>query len=269
MVSGRQEVLKERVERLTGANRGLREQIRALKKEIGSLQRELREARQLLMEIPGGVALVQGGRILLSNDGGSPGLGYSRQEILDRDFLELVHPESVAEVRNRHRRRLAGKAVPDRYEADLLGKDGSRVRCEVRVRKLRYRGRNAFLLHLIDLAGRKRSERERLLAEKHKALLGMSRGLGRALKGMPETPGPGATPLPSGVAGRNDPPQGLPSLLRQLQDPGNGGSSGQARGALRSSESSAGGGSGLPIRQGERRGRGAQHQVLSAGAFAG
>lgn len=182
-------IWQEKVARLEKRTRLLRERIALLRAERRELDKDLREHRRLLRELPGGVVLVQQGRILLVNERAPRYLGYDEAAMVGRPFLEFVHPEKAAAVKQIHAQRLAGKAAPNRYEIDLSTRNGERRCCEIRVRKIRYRGRRAFLLHLIDLAEHKADLRRRMETGKQEALGRMARGirdeLGRWL-GSPE-----------------------------------------------------------------------------------
>ena len=181
MKSEQSSSLKNRIERLRGENQELREKLATLKKESRSLQRALRDKSKLLTEFPGPMALIQGGEVILINDAALNQLGYTAEEILGRNFLDFIHPSSFEYVRDLHQRRIAGKPVPDQYETYLSTKSNEAWCCEIRVKKIRYQGRMAFLVNLIGLDQRKQKETLIRQSEKAEALARMASGLNREL----------------------------------------------------------------------------------------
>jgi len=179
MDARQQRALKSWVDRLKDKNQTLREKTTALKKENQMLQRTLRESRKLFKDIPGAVALVQDGKIILTNEAALKGLGNTEEEVLGRNFLEFIHPDSVEYVRNLHQKRLSGKSVPNQYETYLTTKNGETLCCEVLVKGIRYQGRKAFLLYIRGLDQRKKTETQLLRSQKMEAIVSMASGLSR------------------------------------------------------------------------------------------
>jgi len=174
-----QRALKSWVDRLKDKNQTLREKVTALKKENQILQKALRESRKLFKDIPGVLALVQDGKIILTNEAALKGLGNTEEEVLGRNFLEFIHPDSVEYGRNLHQKRLSGKSVPDQYETYLTTKNGETLCCEVLVKGIRYQGRRAFLLYIRGLDQKKKSETQLLRSQKMEAIVRMASGLSR------------------------------------------------------------------------------------------
>lgn len=173
---------KSWVENLKGKNQTLRERLACLRKENQVLQKALKDSRRLLNDMPGAVVLVKEGKIIFTNQTAWKKLGYTQEEFLERHFINFVHPDSVEYVRNLHQRRISGKSVPDKYEAYLTTKNGEPLFCEVRLRKIRYQGRRAFLLHLTDLDQKKQREEELVRSRKLEAIVRMGLGLSREFK---------------------------------------------------------------------------------------
>ncbi len=173
--------VKSWVDSLKDKNQTLREKNTAFKKENQILEKALRNSRKLLKDIPGGVALIQDEKIILINEAAWKGLGYTEEELLGRNFLDFIHPDSVEYVRNLHQKRLSGKTVPDKYETYLISKNGEALCCEVRVKKIRYHGRRAFLLNVTGLNKRKKREAQLRQSQKMEAIVCMASGLRREL----------------------------------------------------------------------------------------
>jgi two-component system, cell cycle sensor histidine kinase and response regulator CckA len=171
--------LENRVEKLKDQNLTLRKKLNALKKENKSLEKALGDTRKLLRDIPGSVVLIQDEKIILMNETARDQLGYAEEEILGRNFLDFIHPDSVEYVKNLHERRVSGKQVPDDYETYLVTRGGENLCCEFRVKKIRYQGRTAFLFDITGLDQRKQKEMRILRSQKMEALTRMATGLGR------------------------------------------------------------------------------------------
>jgi PAS domain S-box-containing protein len=182
MNAGQEKILKERLERLKNQNKTLREKSAVLRKEKESLEKALKVSQKLLNYNPGAIVLIQDGKLIFINEILRVQLGYNEEEIIGRNFLEFIHPRSKEFVRNLHQRRIAGKSVPDQYEAFLATKSGEPLCCEVRVRKIRHHGRAAFLLNLIGLDEKKQKEKQQMQSEKREALVRMASGLSREFK---------------------------------------------------------------------------------------
>ena len=179
MNTRQQQNLENRVEKLKDQNLTLREKLNALRKENKSLEKALRVTRKLLKDIPGSVVLIQDGKIILMNETAKDQLGYAEEEILGRNFLDFIHPDSVEYVKNLHERRISGRPVPDDFETYLVTRSGEELCCEFQVKKIRYQGRIAFLFDITDLDQRKQKEMRLLRSRKIEALTRMATGLGR------------------------------------------------------------------------------------------
>jgi len=179
MKPSQQKALKERVGRLERENQRLAEKLAALKKERQILQKDLRAIRKLLSEIPSAVVLVQGKDIVLANERAWRQLGYKEEDLLNLDFLSLVHPRSHEHFNAIRQNWLSGKPVPDQFEIYLRNKSGDSLCCEVYWKKIRYLRRTAFLFSMMALDQRKRDEKRLGQSQKNKALTRMASGLNK------------------------------------------------------------------------------------------
>jgi len=173
----KQEYWENRLERLKAENRDIKEKQASLKRENNSLKKSLRNKNDLFNSIPAGIVLVQQGKILDINKVALDQMGYRADEILGRDFLDLVHPDVKAYVGNLYERRVSGKRAPNEYETDLVTKKGETVGFDIRVNKIRFNGRNAFLATLTRFEKRKRKEKELIRSKKKEALMTVASGL--------------------------------------------------------------------------------------------
>src|SRR5204862_3063305 len=97
-------------------------------------QRDLRESEQRFRSVAENLheALVitdQGERITYANPQLAEVLGFAPDELLGRDFIEIVAAEERPVVAERVRQRLSG--VSERYETSLQRKDGARIAVDI------------------------------------------------------------------------------------------------------------------------------------------
>ncbi len=171
------EGLTHRIEKLRAERRTLREKIAELKRENRNAVRNLNEAWRLLEVLPGGVLLIQDGKVRFMNQTARRALGCEEEEITGRDFAEFFQPEVGAKLREIHRRRLSGKPAPDRYETRLITRSGSVLWCEVRVKKILLGRKRAFLCNMLSLNERKEEEKRLTATEKREAIVRISGAL--------------------------------------------------------------------------------------------
>jgi PAS domain S-box-containing protein len=87
-------------------------------------------------------------------------LAYSVAELLETTIGDIVHPDDLRAVMERHRRRMAGKPAPRQYEVRIVRKDGTVVPVEVVASRTMWKGQPATIVVLRDIAERKRAEEE-------------------------------------------------------------------------------------------------------------
>ncbi len=170
---------ERRLEKLKIENLSFREKLSALKKENENLQRLLRDNNKLINSIPAGIVLIQQGKIIYINETALDQMGYKAEEIIDRDFLDFVHPDLKGFVRNLHKKWVSGKSGPEQHETDMVTKNGGTLCFDVRVNKIRFNGRVALLLNLTRLEKRKKREKDLIRSKKMEALITMASGLTR------------------------------------------------------------------------------------------
>jgi PAS domain S-box-containing protein len=100
-----------------------------------------------------GVAITENGRVLDANDQMLNMFGYARDEMIGREVIELVAPESRSIVAEAIR-----EGREETYEHRLLRKDGSSFIAEARAKMARAGGRTVRMTALRDITGRKKAE---------------------------------------------------------------------------------------------------------------
>ena len=104
------------------------------------------------------------GRVVYGNDRFLELSGFSRDDLASLTLDRFFAPEYHAEILERHDRRIAGEAVAEEFESEMMRKDGARLWVNVRVSQVVEAGAVVGTQALIrDVSGRKRAEQ--LLAE--------------------------------------------------------------------------------------------------------
>ena len=107
-----------------------------------------------------GIFIQQDGKYVFANERFARLHGYSVEEILGRDFRDLVYPGDRKKVEELVARRLEGKGVPQEYEVRRLTKDGRVMWCRMLASKITYKGRPAIMGNIVDVSHLKALEIE-------------------------------------------------------------------------------------------------------------
>jgi PAS domain S-box-containing protein len=132
------------------------EDITARKSAEKLLQESEERFRRLVELSPDGVAVHQGGKLVLVNPAGVRLLGYGRpEELVGRPVFDLVHPDDrpgvVARIRKVMEAGKPGGLTEERFQR----KDGSYVPVEVVNAPFYWRGKPAVQVVVRDISGRK------------------------------------------------------------------------------------------------------------------
>lgn len=86
--------------------------------------------------------------------------GYSAEELCGMPFEKLIHPDDLPMVAERHKKRMAGEAVPNFYNFKVVDKAGRVKVVEINAVAFEWSGKPATLNFLMDVTDRMRVERE-------------------------------------------------------------------------------------------------------------
>ena len=86
--------------------------------------------------------------------------GYSVAELLKTTMKDLAHPEELAKIVERYKKRLEGKPVPRQYETIIVCKDGTSVPLELTAAKTIWQGQPAEMVIMRDITERKKAEEQ-------------------------------------------------------------------------------------------------------------
>ncbi|OGO01947.1 MAG: hypothetical protein A2Y72_03010 [Chloroflexi bacterium RBG_13_53_26] len=138
------------------------------------------ENYRLLVEIVGhageGIAILQNldgkdGVIISASAEIERILGYGKDELLGMTFADFVHPDSVAVLTDRYRRRQMGENILARRETQVLRRDGSAILLEIGATTVKINGEVATLVFARDISHHKHIESVLRETDKHYRLM--------------------------------------------------------------------------------------------------
>jgi PAS domain S-box-containing protein len=148
----------ERTAELGATNEKLRQQI----SECEQAELALRESEQkyatLIEDALIGVYILQDGKIEFANDKFADIYGYSKDELIGMDSLDLVHPHDRPLVKKLRGKRLKGEKMPVEYESKGLKKNGDIIWVMRSFSQINYKGRAAISGIVADITKRRKAE---------------------------------------------------------------------------------------------------------------
>jgi two-component system NtrC family sensor kinase len=125
-------------------------------------RRRAEEAYRLLVDHSlQGLVIFQEGRVVFANQAMPEISGYSVDEMLaltPEQVQAFVYPEDRDLVWGRHRDRLNGEPLPERYQFRGIRKDASVCWLEIHANRIEYRGKPAIQAAYVDITQRKQAE---------------------------------------------------------------------------------------------------------------
>ena len=150
--------VKERTTELGNTNEKLRKQISECEQaELALRESELKYAT-LVEDALIGVYIIQDGKIEFANDKFADIYGYSKDELIGMDSLELVHPDDRPLVKKLREKRLVGEKVPAEYESRGLKKNGDIIWVMRSYSKITYKGLPAISGIVANISKRRKAE---------------------------------------------------------------------------------------------------------------
>jgi len=145
-------------------------------------------------QAPVGVCVMQDGKFCYFNSNFPIAIGYTADELIGKDPLELIVPEDRKMVRENEIKMLNGELIPP-YQFRVIHKDGSIRWVMEAVRSVQYHGRRAVLGHYMEVTECKQMEdrlkeseqKYRLLFETSLDCIAQVDGEGRYLAANPAT----------------------------------------------------------------------------------
>ncbi len=100
--------------------------------------------------IPMGVILTQDGRICHINKWAQGFMGYANEDVQERSFLDLVHPDDHEHLIMRYNAVMTGKDAPRDRRYRIMSKEGKIFQIMFRSSVVEYEGKPALMSYLID-----------------------------------------------------------------------------------------------------------------------
>ncbi len=98
--------------------------------------------------------------LLFVNERTSALTGYSKEELYQIDFWELLHPDDRERVMDIDTRGRKGESAPTKYEARIVTKEGRVKHCDFRVTPIEYGDTPVILGTVRDVTDRKEADRK-------------------------------------------------------------------------------------------------------------
>ncbi len=156
--------LEELVSRRTGELADLNQRLRAELVERQRIEEALRESERLFRTLaettPTGIFIAQGEHLRYVNPAMAGILGHSVEALVGRRYSDFVHAEMHALVEKRYAARLAGQAVPSRYELRVVDRNGDDHWLDFAAALIEYEGQPAILGTALDITDRKLAQQE-------------------------------------------------------------------------------------------------------------
>jgi len=152
-------------------NISLRKQLEISIKESKNKYRTLVESSLM------GVFNVRGNNILFANGQLETLSGYTKEELFNVGFSNLIHPDDRSWVTDRERRRENGEEVPEQYEVRFICKNKKTLWCDLRACRILQGGQPTILGNIIDINERKKMARELLETKKMESISTLAGGI--------------------------------------------------------------------------------------------
>ncbi|MCF8179327.1 MAG: PAS domain S-box protein [Sulfuritalea sp.] len=114
--------------------------------------------RQVIEHVSIGIIVVQDGRFRFANPMALEITGYSLEQILNMEFIPLIHEADRAMVFDRHLRRQRGEDIEPRYEFRIVTPEGRLIWVELAAVMIDWDGAPATLSFVSDITKRKQAE---------------------------------------------------------------------------------------------------------------
>ena len=147
-----------RTAELGETNLQLRKQISECEQAQSALQESELKYATLVEDALIGVYIIQDGKIEFANEKFADIYGYSKDELIGMDSLNLVHPDDRPLIKKLREKRLRAENVPAEYENKGLKKNGDIIWVMRSLSQITYKGRPAISGIVADISKRRKAE---------------------------------------------------------------------------------------------------------------
>ncbi len=130
------------------------------------------------------IVVAQDGMLKFFNSRAIGILGYSKQEMASKLFIELIHPDDQQMVVGRYMARLRGEELPSVYSFRVVDRAGNVRWLEISAVVFNWEGRPATLNFLTDITERRKAEEEKQRMEEQLLLAGRLAAVGELAAGV-------------------------------------------------------------------------------------
>jgi PAS domain S-box-containing protein len=132
--------------------------------ELKWAEKALKESEEkysaLIEQSTDGIVLLDGHKIQFTNQRICEMSGYSQEELLGKQFVELIAPEHKTLLEESHKHELTEGEVSNNLEMDILAKDGRKIAVETKAHLFEYKNKTATMVIISDVTKRKQAEKQ-------------------------------------------------------------------------------------------------------------
>lgn len=155
-------------QKVTERTLALQKEKEEVEKAFKALNESEKKFRTYTESTSSGIYIHQENKFKYVNKAAQKISGYSREELYTMNIWRLVHPEDIAMLKERFKKRVQGDInVPERYEFRIITKSGQIKWLDFTGRVIEYENEPAVLATVFDITDRKKAEQE-LMAEKER-----------------------------------------------------------------------------------------------------
>ncbi|HWR16204.1 MAG TPA: PAS domain S-box protein [Terriglobales bacterium] len=133
--------------------------------------------RSLADATPSAIFIHDNQSFIYANNATSEITGFSNEELMRKNLLDLVHPDSLEYIRERFRLRAEGKPIPSRFEARIVTKDGTAKWIYFSGSSVEFAGRQAVVSGAIDITDQRTVAEQMRLGREREQLAFESAGI--------------------------------------------------------------------------------------------
>ena len=118
---------------------------------------EFEELYQLILDnLQEGLFIIQEGKFKFVNESLSKMAGYMPEELIGKNFLDVIAPECRANMENNYNKRLTGESIPAEYETIILNKENNRIITNISVSLIKYKDKKSLIGTIKDITATKK-----------------------------------------------------------------------------------------------------------------